>query len=59
MLGYCLKHPLELEAYLGDAQLQNSQARQQDEERYPPDGLKHAFFKANLSAVQLRKQTHL
>ena len=41
VLGYCLRHPQELESYLDEQQQKAAQVREQDEERYRPvDGLK-------------------
>ena len=40
VLGYCLKHPQDLEVYLRQQQQENAQAREQDEDRFPQDGLK-------------------
>ncbi len=40
VLGYCLRHPQDLEVYLREQQQQNAQVRHQDEERFSSEGLK-------------------
>ena len=40
VLGYCLKHPLQLADYLAQQSQFNENARQQDESRFQTEGLK-------------------
>ena len=59
VLGYCLRHPQELEAYLSEQQRNNAQAREQDEERFQQYGLKARLLqrRAQRGPAQLLRET--
>ncbi len=44
VLGYCLRHPQELQIYLDEQRQGDAQARDQDEERFPTNGLKERLL---------------
>jgi uncharacterized protein (DUF433 family) len=44
LIGYCLRHPAEMEEYFGRHQRESLEVRQQNEARWRPDGVRQRLL---------------